>query len=144
MAVTMKNAVFWDVAPYRYYLNRRFGGTYQLQPPAHAGSSLADFSTLNIEAIRSPETSVQTRSTRRHIPEDGILQKSKMIGQLFLKEPFYYSEVSKTDPNGVCELMDCSATVFIDEFSIFSTFMSFFWCLVSLNVRHLQLTFDRP
>jgi hypothetical protein len=45
-----------------------------LQPPAHAGSSLADFSTLKIEALRSSETSVHTRSTRRHIPEDGILQ----------------------------------------------------------------------
>jgi hypothetical protein len=29
---------------------------------------------------------------------------------------------SITDPNGVCELMDCSAIVFVDEFSIFSTF----------------------
>jgi hypothetical protein len=29
---------------------------------------------------------------------------------------------SITDPNGVCELMDCSATVFVDEFSNFSTF----------------------
>jgi hypothetical protein len=28
-----------------------------LQPPAHAGSSLADFSTLKMEAIRSSETS---------------------------------------------------------------------------------------
>jgi hypothetical protein len=27
-----------------------------------------------MEAIRSPETSVHKRSTRRHIPEDGILQ----------------------------------------------------------------------
>jgi hypothetical protein len=46
-AVTMKNAVFWDVAPCRSCeLNRRFGGT-----------------------------SVQfTSSTRRHVPEDGILQ----------------------------------------------------------------------
>jgi hypothetical protein len=45
-----------------------------LQPRAHAGSSLADFSILKMEAIRSSETSVQfTRSTRRHIPEDGIL-----------------------------------------------------------------------
>jgi hypothetical protein len=29
-AVTMKNAVFWDVAPCRACMNRRFGGTYCL------------------------------------------------------------------------------------------------------------------
>jgi hypothetical protein len=29
-AVTMKNAVFWDVAPCRYCVNLRFGGTYRL------------------------------------------------------------------------------------------------------------------
>jgi hypothetical protein len=29
-AVTMKNAVFWDVAPYRSCVNIRFGGTYRL------------------------------------------------------------------------------------------------------------------
>jgi hypothetical protein len=29
-AVTMKNAVFWDVMPYGCYKNRRFGGTYRL------------------------------------------------------------------------------------------------------------------
>jgi hypothetical protein len=44
------------------------------QPPAHAGSSLADSSTLKMEKIRSSETSVHTRSTRHHIPKDGILQ----------------------------------------------------------------------
>jgi hypothetical protein len=38
--------------------------------PAHAGSSLTDFSTLKMEAIRSYETSVHTRPTMRHIPED--------------------------------------------------------------------------
>jgi hypothetical protein len=27
---TMKNAVFWDVAPCRSCVNRRFGGTYRL------------------------------------------------------------------------------------------------------------------
>jgi hypothetical protein len=82
-AVTMKNAVFWDVAPCRSCVNRRFGGTYHLllqgrkirslQPPAHAGSSLADFSTLKMEAIISSETSFHTRSTRRHIAEESIL-----------------------------------------------------------------------
>jgi hypothetical protein len=32
-----------------------------------------EFSTLKMEAIRSSETSVHRRSTRRHIPEGGIL-----------------------------------------------------------------------
>jgi hypothetical protein len=46
--------------------------------PTHAGSSLADFSTLKMEATRSSETSVQfTRATRRHIPEDGILHSHR-------------------------------------------------------------------
>jgi hypothetical protein len=45
-----------------------------LQPLALAGSSLADFSTPKMEAICSFEASVYTRSTRRHIAEDGILQ----------------------------------------------------------------------
>jgi hypothetical protein len=46
-------------------------------PHAHAGSSLADFSTLKMEAIRSSETSVHTTSTWRHIPEDGILHSHR-------------------------------------------------------------------
>jgi hypothetical protein len=74
-AVTMKNAVFWDVAQCRSCVNRRFGGT----PPAHAGSSLAHFSTLKMEAISSSETSVHTRPTQRHIPEDGTLQKLESL-----------------------------------------------------------------
>jgi hypothetical protein len=53
-----------------------------LQPPAHASSSLVDFSTLKMEAIRSSETSVHARSTQRHIPEDDIPYK------IFLPEPF--------------------------------------------------------
>jgi hypothetical protein len=46
-------------------------------PPARAVSSLADFYTLKMKAIRSSETSVHTRSTRRHIPEDGILHSHR-------------------------------------------------------------------
>jgi hypothetical protein len=48
--------------------------TAVIQPPADAGSSLADFSTLKMDAIRSSETSVHTRTTTRHVPENGILQ----------------------------------------------------------------------
>jgi hypothetical protein len=81
-AVTMKNAVFWGVAPCKCgRLNRRFGGSYRLlQLPAHAGSSLADFSTLKMEAIRSSKTSVQSATfTRRHTPEDGILRNKYQL-----------------------------------------------------------------
>jgi hypothetical protein len=54
-----------------------WAGVSKLQPPDHAGSPLADFYTLKMEAIRSSETSVHTRSTRRHIPEDGILHSHR-------------------------------------------------------------------
>jgi hypothetical protein len=50
----MKNAVFWDMT---------------LVPLSRISY------TLKMEAIRSFETSVNTISTRRHIPEDGILDK---------------------------------------------------------------------
>jgi hypothetical protein len=84
-AVTMKNAVFWDVAPCRSRVNRRFGGTYRLHlqgirnPRAmnQVEQVLVDSwisYTLKMEAIHSSETSVNKISTRRHIPEDGILQ----------------------------------------------------------------------
>jgi hypothetical protein len=47
----------------------------ELQPLAHAGNSLADFSTVKMEVIRFSVTSIHTRSTRCHIPQDGILQR---------------------------------------------------------------------
>jgi hypothetical protein len=40
---------------------------------SHVGSPLADFSTLKMETIRTRETSVNARSTQRHIPEHDIL-----------------------------------------------------------------------
>jgi hypothetical protein len=62
----MKNAVFWDVAPCRYFVNRRFGGMYRLH---HQGKN----PRVMMEAIHSSETSVNKISTRRHIPEVAIL-----------------------------------------------------------------------
>jgi hypothetical protein len=47
--VTIKNAVFWDVAPCSYFVNRRFGGTYRLHlqgirnPRAMNQRELVDF-----------------------------------------------------------------------------------------------------
>jgi hypothetical protein len=48
-----------------------------LQPLSHAGSPLADSSTLKTEAIRSSGTLVNARSTQRHIPEDDILHSHR-------------------------------------------------------------------
>jgi hypothetical protein len=73
----LKKAVFWDVAPCINCVNRRFGGTSVA--PAEAGS-LADFFlyfTLKMEEKRSSETSINTISTRRHIPENGFLHSHR-------------------------------------------------------------------
>jgi hypothetical protein len=95
----MKSTVFWDItlcSPLK--VNRRFGGTYRLhlqgrrisrainQQEAVASPRLcwstaftlvscsAYYSTLNMEAICSSETSVDfQRTTQRYIPEDNIL-----------------------------------------------------------------------
>jgi hypothetical protein len=46
-----------------------------MQRPASAGLSLTDFSSLKMEALHSFGTSVHTRTTWCHIPENGIIQK---------------------------------------------------------------------
>jgi hypothetical protein len=79
-AVTMKNAVFWDVTPCRSCVNRRFGGKYRLHLQGRKNSRERNrreqvaAATLKIEAIRCTETSVHTGSTPRHFLEDGVLQ----------------------------------------------------------------------
>jgi hypothetical protein len=92
--VPLKNAIFWDVMPCGSCWDRRFIGKYRLH---HQGdknrrasiiflrsvirllvtASIVPrspiFVTLLMEAIRSSETFVLTRSTQRNIPEDTIL-----------------------------------------------------------------------
>jgi hypothetical protein len=59
---------------YRFLLLVVSDGWLSLRQPAHAGSPLVDSSTLKMEAIRSSETSVNARSTQRHIPECDVHQ----------------------------------------------------------------------
>jgi hypothetical protein len=54
-AVTMKNTVFWDVAPCRYRVNRRFGETYR----------------LHLQGIRDP----RARNQREQVAADCFLAR---------------------------------------------------------------------
>jgi hypothetical protein len=69
--------VWTDFSEEHIASNFMLGVSASLHPPAHAGFSLADFSTLKMKAIRSSETSVHTRSTRRYIPENGTLHSHR-------------------------------------------------------------------
>jgi hypothetical protein len=59
------------------YIADRFNWLLSLQLVAHVGSSLADYSNLKAEAIQSSETSVHTRTTRRHNLENGFLHSHR-------------------------------------------------------------------
>jgi hypothetical protein len=64
--------------------------------------------TLNMEAISSSKTSVHTRSTRRHIPEDGILHSHRC-------------ENLKSYKLNICLfvcLLDCFMKLVYKEFSV--------------------------
>jgi hypothetical protein len=105
-AVTMKNAVFWDVAPCGFIINRRFGGKSRLhllgttndaseekcktvanrlttlRQPSNIFQRSFFSSTLKIETTRSSETSVYNKLTQRHIPEDGIFHNQNIVAAL--------------------------------------------------------------
>jgi hypothetical protein len=93
--VALKTAVISNVTACGYCKNRCFGGTYRLHHQdgnnqwARSNVSINQYFfavwlvssycqpclTLTMEATRSSVTSVLTRVTRRHIPEDSILDR---------------------------------------------------------------------
>jgi hypothetical protein len=92
-------ARIWEMSEYRVLVGKskwkRPLGRHRrrwLHPPTQAGSSVADFSTLKMEAIRSSETSVHTRSTRRHIPEDGILHRPFGFHLFGFRKSIFFTE----------------------------------------------------
>jgi hypothetical protein len=99
----MKNAVLWDVAPYKSNVNRvseeRIASIFRVEKsaseePAWAGGS---------------DTSIYTRSTRRHIPEDDILLSPQaqntdqnLWTQFATQNIWIYETVSKWRNAGAC------------------------------------------
>jgi hypothetical protein len=78
--MTMKKVVFWDLASCSLGYNQSFGGTYRLHLQGRWIATRiqweggCDSPALKMQAIRSSETSVLTKTTRHQIPEDDFLQ----------------------------------------------------------------------
>jgi hypothetical protein len=94
MAVTIKNAVLWDVMPFGSCKNRRFPGTYEKNQRAR--NNVNSGSQMMIEAIISFETSILKRATRRHIQKDGIFRNDT---KFLLKRLAYYSGLNALSVN---------------------------------------------
>jgi hypothetical protein len=107
-AVTMKNAIFWDVMPCISCVNQRFVGTYGLhlqgrkirkrgtQPPAHAGFSLADFFYLHfIEPEASLSSSVLTT-------EDPIQMSASLVVFTVVTDFFFWIMILQSGFGEAC------------------------------------------
>jgi hypothetical protein len=71
-AVSMKNAVFWDVTPCASCMRN-------LLVTDNVVLNSLIISTLTMETIPFSQTSVLTRATQRHISDDGILHLDFMF-----------------------------------------------------------------
>jgi hypothetical protein len=74
-AVSMKNAVLWNVAPCGFIINRRFGGTCRF----HLQSSKVTHEGKSGWQRPPKRLFIYTKSTRRHILEDDIKSQSTFL-----------------------------------------------------------------
>jgi hypothetical protein len=72
------------MAPCSSYVNRRFGGTYdlyfQVRKLAEQESSVQQVATVIFDPEDESQTSVQTQTTRHCIPENGSIHNCENIG----------------------------------------------------------------
>jgi hypothetical protein len=79
--MTMKNAVFWDVAPCRYFVNWRFGGTYR----------------LHLQGIINPRAMNQREQVPVDVPPKRLLTKY-LHDTTSQKTAFFNSKINKKVP----------------------------------------------
>jgi hypothetical protein len=79
MAVTMKNVLFGDVTPCGSCKLVFLRSVPPLLVTPNVVPTSLSVSTLMMEAIRSSETSVLTRTVRRHIPECDIDEEENSV-----------------------------------------------------------------
>jgi hypothetical protein len=105
-----------------------------------AGSSFANFPTLKMKAIGSSETSVHTRSTQRHIQENGILHNHrcenlksyKFIGPLY--NCYNISQITIFDWT-----LSTSDHITLIHYSLS---LSLLYCILSSSVSQSYITTD--
>jgi hypothetical protein len=125
----MKSIIFWDMTPCSLLsCNRHFRGTYRLHLQGHSACLLvfAEIisSTLKMEAICSPETSVATQQTTwHHIPEDDTLHnhhcenlKSYMHSfKIFLSLVFKSTVQNYTEQKRLKKCLSAEQTIWHNE-----------------------------
>jgi hypothetical protein len=87
-AVTMRNAVFWDVTPCGSFTDRRFGGTYRL----HCQGGTNQRARNNVSSNKQP-TIVFLRSVRRLLVTANVVPSSPILVTL-MNEAIRSSETS--------------------------------------------------
>jgi hypothetical protein len=88
LPLILKNAVFWDVATCRPYMNRRFGGTYRL----HFQCRKIRERGRSVSKWLQTESPVENTQLYKNREEGSVVQSAATCSRWFLARGFFYHE----------------------------------------------------